>query len=786
MTIYLDHAASSPSGARSWSGCCRCSPLPTGNPSSPHSAGRPARRALDEAHESVAAALRRRPPRGRVHQRRHGVHQPAIKGAAWAGKATGNRIVTTAVEHRAVLDACASLEKFGFEVIRAAGRPLRPRRPRRPRRRCSRSGPASCRSSSPTTRWAPSPTSPRWCAACGPRAGADPRRCGPGRLIHGLDTRALDVDLLSVAGHKLEGPPGIGVMWLRRGTAILPQVHGGSQERYRRAGTENVAGAVGMAAAWELVEAERAATVAAVRARRDRLAESLLAIEGVELTGHPRDRLPGLLSVLVRGLDGASLVHALDLEGVCCSTGSACTTGSTEPSHVLTAMGVPDEEARGALRLSLGRTTSDADIERGRGHRRARSSSASAARRPTAPLAWAAVGRTRLMASGSWSPCPAASTRRSRPRSSLARVRRPSGSGCVSTMAPTRSPTSGAPAARRTPRTTPGGSPASWASRSTSWTSSASSRAASSGRSWTTTCRAGRRAPASTATRPSSSARSWAVPGRSTGARRSPPATTPASGRSPTRRDPTGHPVRPAGGHRRGQGPELLPVRAAPGPAGPQPVPARGPDQARGPGHRARAGPRHGGQAGEPGAVLRARRRHRRRPPRPGRLAAGSRASSWTPTAATRAATTGPPRTRSASVPVWAWRWASGSTSRPSMSPANVIQLGRREDLSRDVFELDGSEPGRWLPSDGARSGRWRGSGIAASWCPAGSNHPTSRRSSRWRVRLERPAWAPAPGQAAVLYAPDEPARVLGGGRIAPVTTSVLDPVRGAPVGAAR
>ena len=178
-----------------------------------------------------------------------------------------------------------------------------------------------------------------------------------------IDTRAMDVDLVSVAGHKLEGPRGIGVMWLRRGTAILPQVHGGSQERHRRAGTEDVAGAVGMAAAWQLVEAERSSTVESVRTRRDRLTAGVLAIDGVTLTGHPTDRLPGLLSVLVRDLDGTALVHALDLEGLCCSTGSACTTGSTEPSHVLTAMGIPADEARGAVRLSLGRTTTDADVD---------------------------------------------------------------------------------------------------------------------------------------------------------------------------------------------------------------------------------------------------------------------------------------------------------------------------------------------------------------------------------------------------------------------------------------
>jgi cysteine desulfurase len=362
MTIYLDHAATSPLRSEVLERMMPLLTAPQGNPSSPHGAGRAARRALDEARESIAAALRADPREIVFTSGGTESINLAIKGAAWAGKSTGNRIVTTAVEHRAVLDACASLEKFGFEVVRL-----------------------------PVDRYArvdadvlEEAITDRTCLVSLQLANNEVgsvcdlaslvrRVRGAGRaLIHVdavhaaaamvLDTQVMDVDMLSVASHKLEGPSGMGVMWLRRGTAILPQLHGGSQERHRRAGTENIVGAVGMAAAWQLVEEERPTTGASLRARRDRLAAALLAVDGVELTGHPRDRTPGLLSLLVRGLDGASLVHALDLEGVCCSTGSACTTGSTEPSHVLTAMGIPDDEARGALRLSLGRTTSDADV----------------------------------------------------------------------------------------------------------------------------------------------------------------------------------------------------------------------------------------------------------------------------------------------------------------------------------------------------------------------------------------------------------------------------------------
>jgi cysteine desulfurase len=171
------------------------------------------------------------------------------------------------------------------------------------------------------------------------------------------------VDLLAIAAHKFEGPKGAGALYLRHGTNLLAQQHGGTQERYRRAGTEDVAGAVGLASAFELACAERAATVRRLARQRDRLRDAVLAVERTELTGHPTERLPGLLSIVAPGTDGTAVALSLDLEGIAVSVGSACTTGSTEPSHVLAAMGYPPDEARGALRVSLGRTTTDAEIE---------------------------------------------------------------------------------------------------------------------------------------------------------------------------------------------------------------------------------------------------------------------------------------------------------------------------------------------------------------------------------------------------------------------------------------
>jgi len=178
-----------------------------------------------------------------------------------------------------------------------------------------------------------------------------------------LDVSSLGADLVSLAAHKFEGPKGVGVLYVRHGTHILAQQQGGTQERHRRAGTENVAGAVGLAAAYDLTCTERPETVARLRRQRERLTKAILATPGTETTGHMKQRLPGLLSIIGRDTDGVSVAMSLDLEGIACSVGSACTTGSTEVSHVLTAMGYPEEEARGALRLSLGRTTTDADID---------------------------------------------------------------------------------------------------------------------------------------------------------------------------------------------------------------------------------------------------------------------------------------------------------------------------------------------------------------------------------------------------------------------------------------
>jgi len=170
---------------------------------------------------------------------------------------------------------------------------------------------------------------------------------------------AWQASLISLSAHKLGGPKGVGALYVRQGTAMVPQQQGGAQERQRRAGTEDVAGAIGFAAAMRLAYAESPVT-----ALRDRLIAGIGALPGAQLSGHPTERLPNSASFVLDDVEGGDLVAALDLEGIEASTGSACTTGSVEPSHVLLAMGIDEQLAHGSLRLTLGSETTAADVER--------------------------------------------------------------------------------------------------------------------------------------------------------------------------------------------------------------------------------------------------------------------------------------------------------------------------------------------------------------------------------------------------------------------------------------
>ena len=363
MTIYLDHAATTPLRREVLDAMLPFLTEVYGNPSSAHAVGRTARAALDDAHARVASRLGAEPREIVFTSGGTEANNLALKGGAWAGKGRGHRIVTSAVEHHAVGHTLRYLEKFGFEIVEV------------PVDRYGRVDPDQLEAVlSDRTILVSIMLANNEVGTIQPIQEIAARvRSRRGILLHvdavqaapyvALDVRTLDADLVSIAAHKFEGPKGVGALFVRHGTHILAQQHGGAQERHRRAGTEDVASAVGLATAYELTCDERAETVDRLRMQRERLGQAVLTVEGTELTGHPTDRLPGLLSLIARGTDGSAVAVSLDLEGIAASVGSACSTGSSEVSHVLTAMGYPDDEATGALRLSLGRTTTDAEID---------------------------------------------------------------------------------------------------------------------------------------------------------------------------------------------------------------------------------------------------------------------------------------------------------------------------------------------------------------------------------------------------------------------------------------
>jgi cysteine desulfurase len=363
MAIYLDHAATTPLRREVLEAMLPFLTEVYGNPSSAHALGRAARAALDDAHEMLASRLGAQAREIVFTSGGTEANNLALKGAAWAGKARGHRIVTSAVEHHAVGHALRYLEKFGFEVVEL------------PVDRYGRVDPDQLEAAlTDRTILVSIMLANNEVGTIQPIDDIAARvRTRTGILLHvdavqaapyvPIDVRALDADLISIAAHKFEGPKGVGALFVRHGTHLLAQQHGGSQERHRRAGTEDVASAVGLATAYALARDEQPETVRRLRDQRERLAKVVMAVDGVELTGHPTSRLPGLLSIVARGTDGAAVAVALDLEGVAASVGSACTTGSTETSHVLAAMGYPEDEARGSLRLALGRSTTDAEVE---------------------------------------------------------------------------------------------------------------------------------------------------------------------------------------------------------------------------------------------------------------------------------------------------------------------------------------------------------------------------------------------------------------------------------------
>jgi cysteine desulfurase len=332
------------------------------NASSLYGAAREARKGIEEAREQVAAAVGARPEEVVFTGGGTEADNLAVKGAAWHAREQGrDGVVISAVEHHAVLDTARWLKRQGFRVTEVgvdADGVVRVDELARA---------VDARTALVSVMWANNEVGTvepvRECARIAREAGA---------LVHSdavqglpwLDVDASAVDLLSLSAHKLGGPKGAGALVVRRGVKLQPLLHGGGQERDLRSGTYNVAGIVGFGAAVAATLAGRSEASERVRALRDRLQGLLLErLDGVRVNGHPVERLPNNLNLCLERVEGETLILMLDGAGLAASSGSACTSGSTEPSHVLLAMGVPKKVALGSLRLTLGHGTTGADVE---------------------------------------------------------------------------------------------------------------------------------------------------------------------------------------------------------------------------------------------------------------------------------------------------------------------------------------------------------------------------------------------------------------------------------------
>ena len=363
--IYLDHAATTPVRPEVLEAMLPFLGDRFGNPSSTHRWGREARAALDEARARVAQCLGANPDEICFTSGGTEADNLAVIGAWRARRKDGRTaVLTTPIEHKAVLEAAHQVRREGGEERLA---------PMLPTgvidvdafERLADERVAVC-----SVMWVNNEIGTIQPV---PQLGEIARRAGI--VMHTdavqafgkvpVDARELPVDLLSISGHKIGAPKGVGAMYIRRGTIVEPLFHGGSQDRGRRPGTENVAAAVGLALACELTVQEREDEWSRLEALRDRLEQAIVArIPDAVVHGRGAPRAPHVLSVSVPGVDSEALLMALDLRGIACSAGSACQSGSITPSHVLSALGVPNDLASGAIRMSVGCMTTPECIDR--------------------------------------------------------------------------------------------------------------------------------------------------------------------------------------------------------------------------------------------------------------------------------------------------------------------------------------------------------------------------------------------------------------------------------------
>lgn len=359
--VYMDHAATTYAAPEVVEAMLPYFSEKFGNPSSVYGIGQENKAAVDAARAKVAAAINAEP--NEIYFTAGGTESDnwALKGVAFANIRKGKHIITTAVEHHAVLHAAEWLQSQGFEVTYL------------PVDQYGMVSPADVEKAiRPDTILISVMYANNEVGTIQPIAEIGAIARAHGIYFHTdavqavghvpIDVKAEHIDMLSLSGHKFYGPKGIGVLYIRRGVRIQNLLHGGAQESRHRAGTENVAGIVGLGAAIERAVAAMPEESARLTAMRDHMIRELLKIPASHLNGHPTQRLPNNVNITFEYIEGEGILLLLNMFGICASTGSACNSASLEPSHVLTAMGVPHEIAHGSVRLTLGERNTEEDV----------------------------------------------------------------------------------------------------------------------------------------------------------------------------------------------------------------------------------------------------------------------------------------------------------------------------------------------------------------------------------------------------------------------------------------
>lgn len=353
--IYLDHAATTGVDPEVFAAMTPYLTEHWGNPSSVYQFAGEARRGMDLARAQVAAAINAEPSEIIFTGGGSEADNLALKGYAWAHQDKGKHLITSAVEHHAVLHTMDRLAKLGFEVtVLGVDRQGMVH----PEQVAEALRPDTILVSIMHANNEVGTIQPiaEIGALCRERKVAFHSDAVQSLGKVPLDVKQLPVDMLAFSAHKIYGPKGVGVLYLRRGTKVWPLIDGGAQEKRLRSGTENVAGIVAMGKACELLGARMEEDNARIRELRDYLHDRLMAeIPYLLYTGHPEQRVSNIASFCIRYIEGEAILLSLDAHGICASSGSACTSGSLDPSHVLLAMGLPHAIAHGSLRLSLGR-----------------------------------------------------------------------------------------------------------------------------------------------------------------------------------------------------------------------------------------------------------------------------------------------------------------------------------------------------------------------------------------------------------------------------------------------